>query len=57
MLREVYLTRLFGIDAERTAKQLSEREVSYLHEYVAFEALRLVGTNRQPPAANKGESK
>jgi hypothetical protein len=46
---------VFGIDIGRTARQLSEQEVDFLHEWAAFEAVRVVRAGRRP--ANQDETK
>lgn len=40
------LGEVFGIDFGRTARQLSEQEVAFLHEWAAFEAVRVVRAGR-----------
>ena len=46
---------VFGIDLGRTARQLSEQEVGFLHEWAAFEAIRVVRAGRR--ANNQDEAK
>lgn len=49
------LGEVFGIDFTRTARQLSEHEVCFLHEWAAFEAVRIIRANGR--SANQDETK
>jgi hypothetical protein len=49
------LSEVFGIDFGRAARQFSEQEVDFLHEWAAFEAVRAARNGRR--ATNQDETK
>lgn len=46
---------VFGIDFGRTARQLSDQEVNFLHQWAAFEAVRVVRAGGKPSAREEAK--